>query len=541
MPKQKDKHNKKIDAATASGLYATTNGTMQFNNPNTGTNVDTFEQNNGANGEFGINYDDDMYIVGGSTSDKVSRLYEDYMSTDDDFTNQSMNDTKMYETYTRAAGGTGGVVDEMTAGTSPTNEDDEAMIEANRGEYGLKVFGMPMAFSPIDDPNRRVYRGTFESDLPVIWINPGTPRVNTRLFGTSFLADSGSDVLKALYGVGRTMVNAAFSMYNIAANPGNRFMNFKGNYKEYYKYVQAIAMSVYQDMQLPGTFSFYNYADKDYAQYGVPFYATGSSVSISESVSNSFQESTIGGEVNQRNRQIRMEKAFAGVNGAAEKIAADLKDMVSDIMKNIPVVNGVVGAFVASLNGDNMQYPNQWTDSNFDRSYNMQFEFYSPYGDPQSIFNFVYLPFIALLCMALPLQDGFYSYKQPFLVRVSSPGWFECECGVITSMSFTRGDDQQWTQEGFPRSIKVSLDVVDLYPSLVQLKNPRQLKYNIGLTSFIETMAGIRYDQLNFMKRANMKLNQINNRLVEALNFHNIENAESDWTYNSSIVTNFLR
>jgi hypothetical protein len=108
-------------------------------------------------------------------------------------------------------------------------------------------------------------------------------------------------------------------------------------------------------------------------------------------------------------------------------------------------------------------------------------------------------------------------------------------------MSFTRGDDQQWTQEGFPRSIKVSLDVVDLYPSLVQLKNPRQLKYNIGLTSFIETMAGIRYDQLNFMKRANMKLNQINNRLVEALNFHNIENAESDWTYNSSIVTNFLR
>lgn len=541
MPKQKDKHNKKVDAVTASGLYATTNGTIQFNNPNTGTNVDTFEQNNGANGEFGINYDDDMYIVGGSTSDKVSRLYEDYMSTDDDFTNQSMNDTKMYETYTRAAGGTGGEVDETTAGTSPTNEDDEAMIEANRGAYGLKVFGMPMAFSPIDDPNRRVYRGTFESDLPVIWINPGTPRVNTRLFGKSFLADSGSDVLNALYGVGKTMVNAAFSMYNIAANPGNRFMNFKGNYKEYYKYVQAIAMSVYQDMQLPGTFSFYNYADKDYAKYGVPFYATGSSVSISESVSNSFQESTIGGEVNQRNRQIRMEKSFAGVNGAAEKIAADLKDTVSDIMKNIPVVGGVVGAFVASLNGDNMQYPNQWADSNFDRSYNMQFEFYSPYGDPQSIFNFVYLPFISLLCMALPLQDGFYSYKQPFLVRVSAPGWFECECGTITSMSFTRGDDQQWTQEGFPRSIKVSLDVVDLYPSLVQLKNPRQLKYNIGLTSFIETMAGIRYDQLNFMKRANMKLNQINNRLVEAMNFHNIENQVSDWGYNSSIVTNFLR
>jgi len=216
--------------------------------------------------------------------------------------------------------------------------------------------------------------------------------------------------------------------------------------------------------------------------------------------------------------------------------------MIKDVTNNIPVVGGIIGAFTQSLDGSQLAYPNMWTDSTFDRSYNLQFEFYSPYGDPMSIFNYVYLPFISLLCMALPLQDGFYSYKQPFLVRAFCPGWFESECGVITGLSFTRGDDHQWTSESLPRSIKVSVDLQDLYPSLVQLKNPRQLKYNVGLTSFIETMSGLRYDQLDIMKRSNIKLKQVHNRLHEGLQFHNLGNAGRDWKYNAGRVgANFFR
>ena len=103
-------------------------------------------------------------------------------------------------------------------------------------------------------------------------------------------------------------------------------------------------------------------------------------------------------------------------------------------------------------------------------------------------------------------------------------------------------EDHQWTSEGFPRSIKVSLSIVDLYPNLIALKNPRQLKYNIGLTSFIETMAGLRYDQLNLYKRTKMSLKKVRNRLNEALTFNNLHNAGLDAQYQAKATgANFLR
>lgn len=499
------------------------------------TAEELWEEQNGTNNNFNRNWDadDDYLVLGGSNASNgddddesmVDREYDTYMwlSTDDDAAAGSS-----YEDY-KSANGQPMQPPTAEEDTTPTNAEVSSFIKANTGKYGLNIFGMPLGFTPIDDPNRRVYRQTFESDLPVVWLNPGTPRYNMALFGQ----DGGTNEMNKLVNTTKQLAKAAFTMYNVATAPGNRFLNFKGNYKEYYKYVQAMASALYQDMGIGGNFYYSKVAGNGYAKYGVPFYATGNGISISESASNSYAESTIASEANQNASRIRQEKLLASTGGdISKKISTSLSEIISNVGQNVPVLGGVIGSFIEQLKGDQLAYPETWTDSTFDRSYSVQMEFYSPYGDPESIFNYVYLPFISILAMALPLQDGIYGYKQPFLVRASCPGWFECECGVITNLSFTRGDDKQWTADSLPRSIKVSIDIKDLYPSLVQLKNPGLLRYNIGLTSFIETMAGMRYDQLDTQKRSDIKLRTIKNRISEALTFQNLKNARDDGAYN---------
>lgn len=513
------------------------------NNPNMQTG-DPFTNN--PNG-------DDTFVGGG---DYASRIGEDaYINPLDPNLQENKDmDQQAVSSYRNAIGQQGAV---YTSNSDPSNGNSSAQaqesekisginfMQANREQdssgnlAGTNIIGMPLGFSPVDDVHRRVYRETFEQDLPVIWLNPGTARMNLALFGTS--ADQGNSF--NLLNAGMKMVDAAFQLYNVATYPGNRFLNFKANYAEYYKYVQNMAMNLYQDMGLNGNFSFGDYTADNVSIYGIPFYALGDGTSISESASNSYQQSSIGSNVNQKQAEKREAKQLAGISSLADKIKYGIADLIKDVTTNIPIFGGVVGAFVEALDGDNMIYPQMWSDSTFDRSYDLQFEFYSPYGDPDSIFRYVYLPFLSLLTFALPLQDGFYSYKAPFLVRAFSPGWFECECGVVTSMSITRGDESMWTVDGFPRSIKISMSITDLYPSLIATKNPRKMKYNIGLTSFIETMSGLRYDQIDEIKRKGIKLRKLENRKSEIESMNWLSNRYGDFKYNKQMkhTNRFLR
>jgi len=108
-----------------------------------------------------------------------------------------------------------------------------------------------------------------------------------------------------------------------------------------------------------------------------------------------------------------------------------------------------------------------WSDSTFERGYNLTFKLFSPYGDRLSIFENIYIPFIMLLAMALPKQIGTASYITPFFIRAFAKGLFSCELGIITSLSVSKGEDMNdRTFEGYPRSMTVSLNIKDLTPKL---------------------------------------------------------------------------
>lgn len=386
---------------------------------------------------------------------------------------------------------------------------DKSQLRSVKGE--LDVFGMPMYYSSLDDPNRRIYKRTFELDLPLVFIMPGMPKLNGKLFGKpgeGKLWSFGSGLDK--------LANTTAGLVGIGNTKDGRMVSFEPKMSEYYKYVQTMGSQLHASMGLKGSFDLGGSLDDK--NYGLAYYAD-KATSVSESAMHEYNQSDIASQINSKNQEIREEKEMARIGGASilGKITRSIKDSINDMVSNMPVLGGIVGNFMENLDGASMYYPDVWMNSTFDRTYNLEFKFYSAYGDPQSIFENVYLPFMSLLVLALPLQDSIFSYKQPFLVRANCPGRFECHTGIITSMNIVRGEEATWTADGFPREISVSMNIRDMYPNLMASKSFQRMKFNTGLISYIDCLAGIRRDQLSIIDKAQINMQNQYSRSMQVL------------------------
>lgn len=384
------------------------------------------------------------------------------------------------------------------------------------GSKGTKILGMPLFFSPLDDPGQRVYNNTFESDLPVVFIHPGKPYVNKKLFGT---ADEGGWLnlgAKKFNQIGNASTNAVkFLATGRTDFRDNRFQAFKSASAEYYNYVNTLLIQVHTAMSLEGVFDLTGFMND--GKYGLAFYAA-KGTSISESASSDYSLSEIAREAQDKQAQVREKKLAAQTGGTS--IISMVGNWFGELMKSvaeIPVIGGIIGSLTENLDGSGLYYPDKWDDSSFDRSYSLEFRFYSPYGDPESIFYYVYMPFLCCLGLGLPLQDSYYSYAQPFIVRVNAPGHFECEMGIVRSVSFERGADQTWTAEGLPREITIRMSLTDMYPKLMLSQHTNQLKYNYAMVSYIDCLAGVRYDQLTGLQKIQRKLKVTGTRALSIL------------------------
>ena len=238
----------------------------------------------------------------------------------------------------------------------------------------------------------------------------------------------------------------------------------------------------------------------------IPFLCQ-SNISISETFSNSTKEHPIMGSINSLSEQSSDAK---GIGGAQEIInqaqnimgGADFMTKMSE-MANKALKRGAgelvsnVSEMGAIMNGDGkLLVPEIWSSSSYSRSYSVDFKFWSPTGDIVSIFENVYIPYLLLMVLAMPLQTGYHSYVSPFAVKVFSKGLFSVDFGMIESLTITRGDGaNDRTRTNFPRSIKVSVSVKDLSPTLMlSLGGGVFWKYkraNSGLTEYIATMCNL--------------------------------------------------
>lgn len=142
-------------------------------------------------------------------------------------------------------------------------------------------------------------------------------------------------------------------------------------------------------------------------------------------------------------------------------------------------------------------------------------------------------------------QDQAFSYVEPFLVRVNAPGWFNVNCGVITSMTINKGgSDGLWTADNLPRLMEVTVEIQDLYPMMKQLSKGRMTKYNKGLCSYLENLSGVRAEDLTVGTMIGMKIYKISNSLILSTMDNKIRNWWDSWGWDGykmhETIKNFL-
>lgn len=503
-----------------------------------------------------------------SLGDSFSELLDSFSNKDEDyddflksFKNSSNADNSDYMIY----GGAYGTFDEEGKPDDAITQNLAALGETS-GEIAaepidVNIFGLPLYYNAFADPCRTAFSDSILYDLPVVYIIPGKPKVNRKLIDAS-----GSKIvdLDEYYdktnGDTENADGFSFGILNPKNSGDLQYYTFKSNYSEYWKYLQYLTSYVhswltcgYSDTFEVKKYNISNEIKNKYTeQFGLAFYAD-RSTTVSESASNSYSTSRIADTVNEQSGTIR-EASTIGKYSSFSQFAANIAQNVTNLFTSATtavdslksfegVLTKTANSLMKVVNGAQLDFPEMWQDSKFDRSYSLSFRFYSPYGDRLSIEKYVYTPFLALLALVLPRQDQAFSYVEPFLVKVDAPGWFSVNCGVITSMTINKGgSDNLWTSDNLPRLIEVNLEIQDLYPALKQLSKNSMAKYNRNLSTYLENMSGIRAESLSLSTLFNFKVNKfLSNSIINTWD-ERLENKFSDWQYNmKDWVANMFR
>jgi hypothetical protein len=89
--------------------------------------------------------------------------------------------------------------------------------------------------------------------------------------------------------------------------------------------------------------------------------------------------------------------------------------------------------------GNKISMPKIWDSSDYSPSFEVACKLVSPYGDPQSIKEFITKPFLMLLILMGPKTSDGLTYGRPFSLTVNGYGNSFIPLAQVTSISFNRG------------------------------------------------------------------------------------------------------
>lgn len=409
------------------------------------------------------------------------------------------------------------------------------------------IFCVPYQF--MDTVDRRLknselgrkYSDKIVSRMPLLFIAPGKQ---------SFMEDFDSDDTNAVsnFLFGKATDTASGDVNELISGTG-RYYSFEYDYAEYYKYVNAMCTSVAYFMgihdevvKIGGHES--TVADIDWStatsdsfqsyfssKENVIFYCNGLT-EVSESFSNSTTESSLASTINGYSDTVNEIKFLLGdgdsvINnllGYAEDVATSLTSSLSGITSSLGggIISSLSTAGVSNvLSGGKIIFPKIWQDSNYDKSYSLDFKLRSPDNDQLSIFLNVIVPYIHLLALCMPRQveNDPNGYSAPFLVKCFCKGMFNVDMGLITSVSATRGGEQNWNNNGIPSQIDLNIEIQDLYPGLFMTSatgdtdkessgifHVDEVVNNTAYMDFLSNMAGLNIAQPELLRKAKLRV-----------------------------------
>lgn len=229
----------------------------------------------------------------------------------------------------------------------------------------------------------------------------------------------------------------------------------------------------------------------------VHFYA-GVSSDSSDSISTTTRESVI---------QSKLESIFTDEMKDIAFLAGDLgSSITNDVKESINEAFSAEGLDPGSgwadmltkgigyLSGAKMVFPQFIDDFQYGKDITVNCRFVSPYGDPESIMEYCFIPLAHVMAFSMPRQESRNTFKPPLLVRGFSKGYFNTEMGVVSSLRINRGgpDNMSWTADGLPTEIEVTFDITPMYSNLYlsTTSNPTNFMYNDGLIEYLCTICG---------------------------------------------------
>lgn len=361
-----------------------------------------------------------------------------------------------------------------------------------------KIMGLPPSFLTDSDYDQENYK-TILSPVPVVTIYPCVPVLKAfkdtdvelgKKAMEAWTSDDPSS--EKLY---TDLIKSMHDNIENAIELDARAMVLQYAAEEYYNSLNTILARIAAGFGI-NTFKFNRTSDVTNKYGGINYYTT-ANTSVTESGGHSYDKSIFEQLMNSASNTAQAFSSIMRGFGFSEASEADIGEMQQNTASGLLSGKKFIGTqskIARILKGDKTIMPRMWQDSNFGRSYNLEFQFQSVYGDRLSIFQEVLLPLASLMAMFLPRQTGLSTYNGPFLVRVDCKGLFTIDTGCITSFTIEKSKEDM-TAYGMFKKVTVSITVEDLYPTLISSPNSDLLSCNFGLSQFIDNMSLLSYDQ----------------------------------------------
>lgn len=289
-----------------------------------------------------------------------------------------------------------------------------------------------------------------------------------------------------------------------------------------------------------------NYMQGGNANEYVAFFVE-SSGNVSEEFSNDTSESTLSSTVNgfsSTSRELQfLVGTITGREFVDEEAEASVMEKINEIQDKYfnggQLFSDIASGFATIAMGGKLIFPQIWSDSEYSKSFDFTVKLRCPDGDDLSWYLNIYVPLAHLICLTAPHQsDNVNGIKSPFLVRGYFKGLFNCDMGIITGLSISKGSDAGWTKSGLPLEVDVNVQLKDLYQSMsiITTESPYGFVSNTALSTYIANTCGIAINKTGIDQQWEMYKILTGNKLSHVP--HNIANQFEQYIDNLKMSLN---
>lgn len=417
-----------------------------------------------------------------------------------------------------------------------TSDGSDLLIDDLNGIYGIPYQFPESVDMKLDGTNfGRIYAERIIERIPLLMMSPGKVA-----FMKDYDKTDKKNVIEQLLSGGEDT-----TLGQLLKKPG-KYYTFEYDSVAYWKYVNSMNMTCatylgIQDVEVSingkkAKLGNFNWEDASNGKFDsllisteqyTCFYTDASSTK-SEDFSNSTTESQLASKVNGYSDLAKEARFILGattgnkVSFLEEDNIGDMMTKIDDIadqyLKGSRIFSDIGKDFAVIAAGGKLIFPEIWSDSEFSQSFDVNIKLRCPCPNLVSWFLDIMVPLNMLVAYVLPrspygkdtrgkeFDSVVNGYMSPFLVRAFYRGLFNCDMGIVTSLSVSKGSQGSWTLGGLPTEVDVSMTIKDLYNVMVMSSatQPKTYVTNTCFLNYLANACGISVNKPDIMRSVDL-------------------------------------